>query len=169
MPGALSVDKLQILVVEDNRNMRLILATLLNAAGIRHIQATADGRVAFDLVQKTHFDAALIDFQLEGMDGLSLTRRIRQERASLNPKTPIIMVSGHTELSRILEARDAGVTEFVTKPVTAHSLLTRLDTALVQPRAFVSTRNFVGPDRRRKKPPPQYNGPFRRALDGVFD
>jgi hypothetical protein len=64
----------------------------------------------------------------------------------------------------VFEARDAGVTEFVAKPVTAKAVLERIHAVIYRPRPFVRTKDYFGPDRRRKDDP-GYEGPWRRATD----
>jgi DNA-binding response OmpR family regulator len=64
-----------------------------------------------------------------------------------------------------MEARDAGVTEFVAKPLSARTLLNRLNAVIYQPRAFVRTQTYFGPDRRRRVDP-MHQGPWRRLDDG---
>ena len=71
------------------------------------------------------------------------------------------MVSGHSERERVVEARDAGITEFVVKPVSASGLLLRIISAFDQSRDFIVSDVFVGPDRRRRRA--GYEGPDRRG------
>jgi DNA-binding response OmpR family regulator len=73
-------------------------------------------------------------------------------------------MTGHSEKSRVVEARDAGVTEFVAKPLTARSVLERLQAVIYRPRPFVRSAGYFGPDRRRRDEI-AYNGPWRRAAD----
>src|ERR1700761_7580061 len=87
---------------------------------------------------------------------------LRNSPDSKNPYLPIVMMTGHSEKSRVVEARDAGVTEFVAKPLTAKSVLERLQAVIYRPRPFVRTANYFGPDRRRREDP-AYGGPWRRA------
>jgi DNA-binding response OmpR family regulator len=98
------------------------------------------------------------------MDGIALTRHIRTSENSPNPFMPIIMVTGHTERARVEEARDAGVTEFLAKPVTPKNLYSRIAEIVERPRAFVRTESYFGPDRRRKTLD-SYGGPWRRHDD----
>jgi DNA-binding response OmpR family regulator len=77
---------------------------------------------------------------------------------------PIIMITGHTEKYRVEEARDAGVTEFLAKPITAHNLFARIAEIVERPRAFVRCTDYFGPDRRRR-PAEDYAGPWRRDDD----
>ena len=59
------------------------------------------------------------------------------------------MITGHTEKHRVEAARDAGVTEFLAKPITAHNLFSRIAEIVERPRAFVRCDSYFGPDRRR--------------------
>jgi DNA-binding response OmpR family regulator len=77
---------------------------------------------------------------------------------------PIIMMTGHSEKSRVVEARDAGVTEFVAKPLTAKAVLERIQAVIYRPRPFVRTATYFGPGRRRRDDP-TFAGPWRRSTD----
>jgi DNA-binding response OmpR family regulator len=101
---------------------------------------------------------------MKPMDGLEFTREIRLSKRSINPFMPIIMITGHTEKHRVEAARDAGVTEFLAKPITPHSLYSRLAEIVERPRAFVRSESYFGPDRRRKALE-HYAGPWRRHDD----
>ena len=74
------------------------------------------------------------------------------------------MMTGHTDRRRVLEARDAGVNEFVAKPLTARALIDRLRSVIDNERGWVKSNSYTGPDRRRKANP-AYPGPFRRIAD----
>jgi len=71
------------------------------------------------------------------------------------------MLSGHTEMNRILESRDAGVTEYLAKPISATSLYSRIRKIIMEPRPFVKAGHYFGPDRRRNTAG-SYNGKERR-------
>jgi DNA-binding response OmpR family regulator len=82
-------------------------------------------------------------------DELELTQMIRQPGANPNPYVAIIMLTGHSEKKRVVAARDAGVTEFLAKPISAKALYQRIMNIVVNPRPFIKTRTYFGPDRRR--------------------
>jgi two-component system, chemotaxis family, chemotaxis protein CheY len=69
------------------------------------------------------------------------------------------MVTGHTEKARVTAARDAGITEFLAKPISAKALYQRVVNVVANPRPFIKT--YFGPDRRRNVNP-NYVGPERR-------
>ena len=100
-------------------------------------------------------------------DGLELTQMIRQPGANANPYVPIIMLTGHSEKKRVVTARDAGVTEFLAKPISAKALYQRILNVVANPRPFIKTKTYFGPDRRRNVNP-NYVGPERRK-DGKAD
>jgi FixJ family two-component response regulator len=77
---------------------------------------------------------------------------------------PVIMVTGHSTLARVHEARDAGVNEFLAKPLTARGVIERLHQAIEHPRPYVRSADYFGPDRRRRNDP-NFKGPWRRAGD----
>ena len=100
------------------------------------------------------------------MDGIELTRMIRRHQLSPNRMVPIILITGYSAWPRVEEARDAGVTEFLVKPFTAHDLARRVAHVINKPRDFIETQDFFGPDRRRRNPTDSgYNGPQRREED----
>ena len=94
-------------------------------------------------------------------DGLELTQMIRQPGANANPYVPIIMLTGHSEKKRVTAARDAGVTEFLAKPISAKALYQRILNVVANPRPFIKTKTYFGPDRRRNVNS-NYVGPERR-------
>jgi CheY-like chemotaxis protein len=157
-------DNFRVLIVEDNGHMRLLLRELLNVTGIREISEAADGAAALKVLAWHKCDLILSDMAMAPMDGIEFTRHIRTHEGSPNPFVPIIMVTGHTEKERVMAARDAGVTEFLAKPVTPKNLYARIAEIVERPRAFVRTESYFGPDRRRKTLE-SYMGPWRRHDD----
>ena len=154
-------NKLRFLVCDDNPHMRRILRTLLHSFGAREVYEAEDGATALEMY--THYvpDIVITDWAMPIFDGLELTQMIRQPGANANPYVPIIMLTGHSEKKRVISARDAGVTEFLAKPISAKSLYQRILNVVVNPRPFIKTKNYFGPDRRRNVNP-NYIGPERR-------
>lgn len=140
---------LRVLVVDDNQNMRRILRAVLAGLGVRDIQEAADGAEGLERFQAHNPDIVITDWVMPVVDGLELTRLIRLRPSSVNPYVPIIVVSGHTERSRIIQAREAGIHEFVAKPVSARALHDRISAVVLNPRPFLRTKTYFGPDRRR--------------------
>lgn len=163
---SLGFEKLRVLLVDDNRHMRSIAITLLESFGVSHIKDVGSGVEGINLAQSWEPDVALVDFKMEPMNGVTFTRTIRNAPDSRNPFLPIIMMTGHSAVMRVMEARDAGVTEFIVKPLSAKTLHNRLNSVIYKPRAFVRTGTYFGPDRRRRDDP-AHVGPWRRFDDGA--
>ena len=144
--------------------MRVLLRELLNSVGIREVSEAANGQAALAVLQNRQCDLILSDMAMAPMDGIAFTRHIRTDESSPNHFVPIIMVTGHTEIERVKAARDAGVTEFLAKPVTPQNLYARIAEIVERPRAFVRTESYFGPDRRHKVLE-NHGGPWRRHDD----
>ncbi|HEX4370670.1 MAG TPA: response regulator [Rhizomicrobium sp.] len=164
MPGT-GLETLKVLIVEDNQHMRVLLRSLLGSAGMHDVQEAGDGSAALAELAIRRCDLILCDLAMKPMDGLALTREVRRSKKSANPFVPIIMISGYTEKRRVEAARDAGVTEFLAKPITAQSLYSRIAEIMERPRAFIRCDAYFGPDRRRKTVDGNYTGPWRRQDD----
>ena len=159
-----SYKSVKILLVDDNQHMRAITSAVLQSAGVRDVHEAGDGPLALEILKAHDIDVAIVDFNMSPMDGVEFTRLVRNSPGSANPYLPIIMMSGHSEKHRVTEARDAGVNEFVVKPITAKAILDRIQAVIFHPRPFVKTDGYFGPDRRRTTAS-NYKGPLRRAAD----
>jgi len=155
-------DRLKILVVDDNQHMRKLVVTILQAFGTIQIYEAANGEHAWAILREINPDVVLLDWQMEGMTGLDFARMVRTEPNSPNPFLPIVMLTGHTHVDHVRQARDAGVNEFLAKPVSVKAIFTRLVAVIEHPRSFVRTKNYFGPCRRRRGND-EYRGPERRT------
>jgi CheY-like chemotaxis protein len=154
-------NKLRFLVVDDNLHMRRILRTLLHGFGARDVVEAEDGAAALEAFSTSNPDIVFLDWEMPIFDGLELVQMIRQPGANANPFVPIIMLTGHTERTRVTAARDAGITEFLAKPISAKGLYQRVFSVVAHPRPFIKTATYFGPDRRRSTSS-NYSGPERR-------
>jgi DNA-binding response OmpR family regulator len=127
------------------------LRRLLAARGIREAEDAVDGNMALEMLAAQSFDLVLLDLEMQPMNGIEFTRQLRRGKA--NSGVPIIMITGHADLANVREARDAGVTEFLVKPVTPKNLIDRVCEVCERPRPFVMSDAYVGPERRRKPAP----------------
>jgi two-component system, chemotaxis family, chemotaxis protein CheY len=162
----LRFDLLKILLVDDNHHMRVLLTEILRAIGVRHVFEATDGAEALQLMRSQPIDIIMSDLAMQPMDGIDFVRLLRNSQDSPNPMAPVIMITGHSTMKRVNEARDVGVNEFLSKPVTAKGVLERISRVVESARPFVRTSSYFGPDRRRRNDP-SYEGPKRRAQDGV--
>ena len=155
-------DRLKILVVDDNQHMRKLVVAILQAFGTRQIHEAADAQAAWTLLFDHNPDVVLLDWQMPGLSGLDFVKMVRSDPHTPNPFVPIIMVTGHTHIDHVRLARDAGVNEFLAKPVSVKSVLSRLIAVIECPRPFVRTSSYFGPCRRRRQSD-EYKGPERRS------
>lgn len=158
------LEALDLLLADDSSHMRAIVCTLLRSIGIKKVREVSDGSAALEALRQQPADIVIVDFKMLPLDGVSFTRMIRLAPDSPDVYLPVIMMTGHSELSRVCEARDAGVTEILAKPVNARRLLTRIESVILHPRPFIRTSSYFGPDRRRKITL-DYLGPYRRSTD----
>jgi CheY-like chemotaxis protein len=155
-------DKLNIMVVDDNVHMRKLVVTILQAFGTNKILEAPDGQKAWADLRKANPDVIILDWMMEGMSGLDLVKLLRTDPQSPNPFVPVIMLTGHTHIDHVRQARDAGVNEFLAKPVSVKALMARMVAVIEHPRPYVRTKTYFGPCRRRRDSD-AYQGPERRA------
>lgn len=159
-----SLSDLHVLIVDDNDQMRFLLRCLLRAGGVMSISEAETVEQAFDILRCSPVSLVLADWKMNPTDGLAFVRMVRRDSNSPNPYIPVLMLTAHTEASRVAAARDAGVTGFVKKPISTRVLFERMTSALTDNRLFVRTDDYFGPDRRHSAEP-YYSGPFRRCTD----
>ncbi len=140
---------IKFLIVDDNAFMRTIIRRILSTLGVHETREANDGAEALKTIQTWPADIILLDWEMTPFDGIEFTQMIRGAHDGTNTFLPIIMVSAHSEYWRIAAARDAGVTEFLVKPISAKSLFARIRNVIENPRPFVNAPGFFGPDRRR--------------------
>jgi two-component system, chemotaxis family, chemotaxis protein CheY len=156
----LSFRKLDILVADSSSHMASLVAQMLWHLRVHDVAEAVTSEAALALLRARKFNAVIIDDLLNPMDGIALTRVLRSSVEIPNRDIPIIMMSATPDATRIVEARDAGITEFLRKPFAAQHVATRLHAILSAPRPFITAEAYVGPDRRRKKV--ELDGPDRR-------
>ena len=157
---------LKVLLVDDNHHMRILLAEILRAIGVRDIFEAGDGDQAMHILRTYRIDLTMTDLSMPPLDGIEFVRAIRRSEGAAFQRCPVIMITGHSTLQRVNEARDAGVDEFLAKPLNARSVLSRLAQVIDNPRPYVRGGGYFGPERRRRADP-NFVGPCRRTHDAV--
>ena len=154
-------DRFKVLVVDDNIHMRKLVTTILQAFGVIQIYEAENGDRAWAILREANPDVVVMDWMMEGMSGIELTRMIRTNPQSPNPFVPVIMLTGHTSVEHVNKARDSGINEFIAKPVSVKTMMQRLMAVIEHPRSYVRTNVYFGPCRRRRGDG-GYRGPERR-------
>lgn len=152
------------LVVDDHTNMRKIVGTVLHALGVEYVYEATDGADGFEAMRAYNPDVIIVDWEMPGIDGIEFTELIRKASDSPNPYVPIVFLTSYSDRKHVFEARDAGVTEFLAKPVSASAIYLRFMSIINRPRPFVSSRSYFGPCRRRHKSL-DYSGKERRVAE----
>ena len=149
----ISSSKLCALVADDQRTCRKLVRTVLNSIGILNVIEAADGADALEAFHLSKVDVVFTDVRMPTLDGIELIRMLRTEGQSDNPYLPIIVVTAYTDTQTIKACRDAGATELIGKPFTAQAILSRLQVVTERPRPFIRSKQYFGPDRRRRNAP----------------
>jgi two-component system, chemotaxis family, chemotaxis protein CheY len=157
-------DRLTVLVVEDTVPMQKLVVSVLETMGVGRIHRAADGQQGFRAFCSENPDIVITDWHMAPTGGLELVNQIRKGGHSPNRTVPIIMMTGYSALPRVSEARDTGTTEFLVKPFSANDLARRIAYVINKPRDFIETRDYFGPDRRRRDTE-GFKGPYRRDSD----
>jgi two-component system, chemotaxis family, chemotaxis protein CheY len=143
------IQALTILVVDDNQYMRKTVRNLLVNCGIKDIYEANDGIAALDAIRSIAPDVVILDWEMPLLSGAELVRIIRSPGVFPMPDVPIIMLSGHGERWRVVEAVRLGVHEYLVKPVSAKAIYDRLVSIVTEPRPVVQLGDYYGPEPRK--------------------
>lgn len=158
------LDAVKILMVDDNPFTCRLVRQVLTVFGARDVTISHDAQEAYKLVGDKMPDLAIVNWQMKPVTGLDLVKRLRKDENSPNPFLPIIMMTAFADPKHVFQARDAGVNEYVIKPVSAKALFSRIQAVIERPRRFVRVGEFFGPDRRRHGD--IFPGADRRGAEG---
>ena len=165
---AYHLDNVKVLVADDMQPMLEVTSSVLETFGFKRIFTASNGEDAFKLFCDHNPELVITDWIMDPVDGLELSKMIREHPESPNKFVPIIIMTGFTAQTRVELSRDSGITEFLVKPFTAKDLYRRVFQVIEKPRQFVEADEFFGPDRRRKVLS-DYEGPRRREIEGARD
>jgi two-component system chemotaxis response regulator CheY len=143
------IQSLCVLVVDDNQYMRKMVRTLLVNCGVKDIYEANDGIAALDAIRTVAPDVVILDWEMPLLSGPELVRIVRSPGVFPMPDVPIIMLTGHAERWRVVEAVRLGINEYLTKPVSAKALHDRLVSITMQPRPAVQLGDYYGPEPRK--------------------
>jgi CheY-like chemotaxis protein len=139
----------KVLVVDDEHYMRKVVRTLLMTVGVRTVYEAPDGPAGLELIRSMAPDVVILDWEMPGLDGAGFVRMVRSPDTFPFPDIPIIMLTGHGERRRVIEAVSIGVNEFLLKPVSSKALQDRLISVIAKPRELVKSGDYYGPAPRK--------------------
>ena len=140
---------LNVLVLEKHLLIRKLLTDVFREFGVPSVQSTPEPEKAWAFFQQFPADIILCDW-CDELDGMAFLNRVRQDNDTPNPFVPVIVITAHTELRHVCEARDHGMTEFLAKPISARTVYQRICNVIENHRPFIRSDGFFGPDRRRR-------------------
>jgi DNA-binding response OmpR family regulator len=117
--------KINILVVDDDKNIRNYVATILSSRGWR-VDTACDGPSALRLARRTTYDAVVLDYRMPGMDGAELCRRIREAQ----PGVRGVLLTGFPTINTVFPTIEAGAQRVLAKPVRPDELIRTLEEEL---------------------------------------
>jgi CheY-like chemotaxis protein len=152
----------RVLVLGAKNHSISLLRSLLNLAGVGSLVHVEDPRRALELLSREHFSAVFCEPGLAAPDGRPFPIAARRGDAMLNPMIAIFVLQERARKRDVERARDDGVTDVLTMPVSPRTIITKLKAATVSPRPFIAATDFFGPDRRAGSRAP-FQGSERRT------
>jgi len=141
--------KIKVLVVDDEPSMRKVTRALLQAIGVKNICEAPDGRSGLEAICVRAPDLVILDWEMPSPNGPEFMRTVRAPGSFPLPDAPVIMLSGHSERSRVVEAMRLVVNEYLLKPVSSIALLARIVSILAKPRRMLKQGDYYSPEPRQ--------------------
>ncbi len=116
---------MKILVVDDMATMRKIVKNILKQLGLVNVEEAENGKAALDLLKAGKFDLVVSDWNMPVMPGIELLRNIKADAALKH--IPVLMVTAEAKQDNLIEAIQAGVSNYIVKPFTADTIKEKLD------------------------------------------
>ncbi|MCD6296697.1 MAG: chemotaxis response regulator CheY [Deltaproteobacteria bacterium] len=116
---------MEVLVVDDFATMRRILKNILRQIGFTNISEADDGKSALNMLKKQKFDLVLCDWNMPEMPGIELLKKVRADDGLKD--MPFVMVTAEAQKDNIIQAVQAGVSNYVVKPFTAETISEKLE------------------------------------------
>ena len=124
---------------------------MLRWLNVRNVNFAKNGKEALSI--KVETDLIFCDLNMEPVSGTEFTKLVRSGKSAYSKSTPIIMLTGHTERDRVIQARDIGSTMYLAKPISVKRLYQSIVEIIENPQDFIEIESYNGPDRRRKQVP----------------
>lgn len=153
--------ELAVLVINENRPDRALFVRVLHAVGIVNIREAGSRQDGISHLGRFQAGLVLGDFASDQSEGILFARWVRTAPESSNPFVPIILIMAKPSVQEVRDAFEAGVNEILIKPASIKGVGDRIRAVLENPREFVRSDAYVGPDRRRREKP-DFKGPERR-------
>jgi two-component system chemotaxis response regulator CheY len=155
------IKDLRVLLVGGRPASVQVLRTAFGLLGLRQVVAVQESARAIDALRGQTFHAIFCDAAAEKFGKLPFPQAARRAPGILNPMTPLFLIYSHARRRHVEQARDSGVTDVLTHPISAATIARKLILAIAAPRPFIAAPTFFGPDRRSQRTA-TWNGEDRR-------
>lgn len=160
---------LSVLAVDAANFSRGLIADILRNLDVSNISCARDENSAYSCLTERPIDLVIVSWEEnDAFDGLGFVRQLRRAYDETLRRLPVIFVTSGLTRQMVIRGRDAGVDEFLARPISPAAMQQRLQMVIETPRPFVDCAVFVGPCRRRKNPA-DYHGAMRRADDRTME
>lgn len=164
-PRTLRARTLSALVIDSSGFSRTLIGDILRSLDVGDVASARTEEEATTHLAGRPCDLVLISWEEgDALDGLGLSRRLRRVHFDRLRRIPILFVTSALTRQLVIDGRDAGVDEFLAKPISPLAMRQRLEMVVETPRPFVDCSVYLGPCRRRKNPA-DYHGAKRRTGD----
>lgn len=158
-----------ILLVDPDRCIAQAIMQNLRVLGFTRVTHVGQAAQALKALENTPVNFMITEWELPDKSGIDLVKEIRASTTpSVNRLLPIIMITGRGELPDVRKSRDTGITEFVVKPFSPQTLFSRIEQMVDNPRGFVLSEQYTGPERRRRVEPPYGVGERRNMKPTII-
>lgn len=154
---AYDLSTFRVLVIEDSPFIASLMSSALGEMGVgkvfvsSNISAARERILSLNAVQSSqNLDVVILDWLMPDGMGIELLDWVRGHKSDTIKFLPVIICSAYASTELVKESRDHGANEAMVKPVSAEKLARRILYVIEKPRAFISSPDFFGPDRRRK-------------------
>jgi AmiR/NasT family two-component response regulator len=132
------MDKLKIIIADDEALIRMDLREMLTAAGHQVIGEGANGEEALEAVRNLHPDLVIMDVKMPKMDGLTAAKLINEEQLA-----PVLLLTAYSQKDIVEQAKEAGVLAYIVKPVREEQLFPALEIAVSRFKEFQAFKEEV--------------------------
>jgi CheY-like chemotaxis protein len=160
---------LQVLVVDSNNFSRGLIGEILRSLNVTNISSARSEEMADAFLIDRPVDVILLSWEEgDSLNGLSFVRKLRKMEDDRLRRLPVVLITAGLTRQMVISGRDAGIDEFLAKPISPVAMRQRLEMVVETPRPFIDCNVYLGPCRRRKNPA-DYYGAKRRAGERVAE
>ena len=120
---------MNVLIVADYSTMLRIIKNLLKQIGFNNVDEASDGSEAFEKIKEKTYGLVISDWNMEPMTGLELLKQVRGSGEAFKD-VPFIMVTAESKTENVIEAKKAGVNNYIVKPFNAETLKSKIESVL---------------------------------------